>query len=127
MNVVHVSQVGGMPADTVGVYIGRANQKYNFTLEAHPLCNPHPIGRCSICGVTHDRRGAIAAFKAMFWRRLNQEELFRVEVMKVVHTCDWVACWCAPNPCHGDVIADFAAWLDTEDGAKWLLDFDKEM
>lgn len=69
------------------------------------LGNPHPIGYCAKCNRTHDRKDCIAACAKdkewrqelrLFLRQLKKDHQYR-------HHVDlW--CWCAPLPCHCDLI-----------------------
>ena len=54
------------------------------------------------------REQAIARYRADLWRRIRAGEL-ALEELAELDGC-WLACWCAPLPCHGDVLARAAAW-----------------
>lgn len=73
------------------VYVGRPSK----------WGNPHPVGRCFRCGLTHDRAGAIAAFR----RTLSVSTVF--EARRELRGKDLV-CHCAPLPCHADVLLEIA-------------------
>lgn len=82
------------------VYIGRAGRGHDGYFG-----NPHSIGDCQ-CGQQHDRAGAIRAFNEDFQRYLrNPEYVFALRGCKG----KTLVCFCAPQACHGDVIAQ---WLD---------------
>ena len=54
------------------------------------------------------REQAIALYRADLWRRIRAGEV-SVEELAELDGC-WLACWCEPLPCHGDVLAKAAAW-----------------
>ena len=64
--------------------------------------NPFRIGpACS-------REQAIARYRADLWRRIRAGEV-SLEELAELDGC-WLACWCEPLPCHGDVLARAAEW-----------------
>ena len=74
------------------VYIGRANPRYR--LPRSKWANPFKIGPDG------DREQVIAKYRAYV---LSRPDLVaaRPELQGKV-----LGCWCAPPPCHGDVLAD---------------------
>ena len=54
------------------------------------------------------REQVIARYRADLWRRIRAGEI-ALEVLAELDGC-WLACWCEPLPCHGDVLARAAAW-----------------
>lgn len=69
--------------------------------------NPHPLGRtCPICRVWHTREQAIARFRRDWYsdRYAGIREQAARELRDHV-----LLCFCKPNDCHGDVIAE---WLN---------------
>ena len=60
--------------------------------------------------VGHDgsRAEVIARYRADLWRRIRAGEV-ALEDLAELDGC-WLACWCKPEPCHGDVLARAAAW-----------------
>ena len=64
--------------------------------------NPFRIGKdCS-------RDQTIARYREDLWRRIRAGEV-SLEELAELDGC-WLACWCEPLPCHGDVLARAAAW-----------------
>ena len=59
-------------------------------------------------GVDGDRERVIALYRADLWRRIRAGEI-SLEELAELDGC-WLACWCEPLPCHGDVLAKAAAW-----------------
>lgn len=89
------------------IYVGRAAPG----LAASPYANPHRIGDCSRCGVTHDRAGSIEAFRRDFERDPGMRAAARRDLAG--HD---LACWCRPpEPCHVDVLLRVVTRFD-EDG-----------
>ena len=54
----------------------------------------------------------IARYRADLWRRIRSGEV-ALEELAGLDGC-WLACWCEPEPCHGDVLARAAAWAAGE-------------
>ena len=59
-------------------------------------------------GADGDREQVIARYRADLWRRIRAGEV-ALEDLAELDGC-WLACWCEPLPCHGDVLARAAAW-----------------
>lgn len=87
-----VVRVGhGIPYD---VYIGRACRN----LPCSPYANPFVIGRHG------DREDVIRMYKEWIYRQPRLIERVRKELPGKV-----LGCWCAPKPCHGDVLVEIAS------------------
>ncbi len=59
-------------------------------------------------GADGSRDEVIALYRADLWRRIRAGEI-SLEELAELDGC-WLACWCEPLPCHGDVLARAAAW-----------------
>ena len=59
-------------------------------------------------GADGSREEVIALYRADLWRRIRAGEV-TLEELAALDGC-WLACWCEPLPCHGDVLARAAAW-----------------
>ena len=75
-----------------------------------------PIGRGTPFGnpfrvADHGRQQAIALFRLWLWRERLDEGRDREAVAEIaaLHGRD-LACFCAPRPCHGEVLIKAAAW-----------------
>ena len=68
--------------------------------------NPFRIGK------GQNREQAIARYREDLWRRIRACEV-SLEELAELDGC-WLACWCEPLPCHGDVLARAAAWASRE-------------
>lgn len=67
--------------------------------------NPHPVSPkyCYRCDAEHSRESAILLFEEDV--RSNPS---LVAAVKSKLKGKVLGCWCAPNPCHGDVLAKIA-------------------
>lgn len=54
------------------------------------------------------REAAIEAYRQDLWRRIKAGEVTLDELANLHGKT--LACWCAPRPCHGDVLVRAAAW-----------------
>ena len=72
-----------------GVYIGRPSF----------LGNPFTIGKDGT------REEVIEKYRDYFWRRIYFDAEFKAAVEKL--RGQDLACWCAPQACHGDVIVEY--------------------
>lgn len=81
--------------DVKVVYIGRPSAYENN----------HFIERtCRVCGVVHTRAESIAAFRKDWYSALYAP----LRAAALIELKDAILlCWCKPNACHGDVIAEF--------------------
>jgi hypothetical protein len=85
--------------DGPGEYIGRPS----------PLGNPFPMKEEA------QRFEVIAWYKGWLWDQVRKEN---VEVTKELDRLTDIAaygdliliCWCAPKPCHGDVVKAYIEW-----------------
>ncbi len=59
-------------------------------------------------GPDQDREHAIARYRVHLWRRIHAGEI-SLEELAALDGC-WLACWCDPLPCHGDILARAAGW-----------------
>ncbi len=67
-----------------------------------------PWGNPFRIGPGQDRARATARYRADLWRRIRAGEI-DLEALAALHGRR-LACWCAPLPCHGHVLARAAAW-----------------
>lgn len=88
----------GWERDPQFVYIGRPGKGHDGSFG-----NPFPLTREAARGSTLER------YRIWLWNQLNTDLEFRAKVADL-HTRTLV-CFCAPAPCHGNVLARAAAWL----------------
>ena len=55
------------------------------------------------------RAEVIERYRHDLWRRIRAGEI-ALEDLAALHGKTHYLCWCAPRPCHGDVLARAAAW-----------------
>lgn len=97
------------------VYVGRPS----------PLGNPWAIGRDGT------REEVIANYKDWLHHTMEyapqdnvvRKEMYRLWDMAIANEGLVIVCWCKPQDCHGDVIAD---WIRAEDNAMYEY-FAKQM
>jgi hypothetical protein len=65
--------------------------------------NRHRIGYCWNCRTSHDRIGAVSAYI----KDLRNNPQLVEAIRKNLSGLD-VACWCAPDLCHGQIIIEVA-------------------
>lgn len=68
------------------------------------------IGRPSIFGnpfsvMEYGRKGAIEKYRQYFHQRILEDQGFKEEVLKLKGKI--LGCFCAPRPCHGDIIIEY--------------------
>lgn len=62
--------------------------------------NPFKIGRDG------NREQVIKKFKKYFCQRLKNDPAFKKSVQNLIDV-ETIGCYCAPEPCHGDIIRDY--------------------
>ena len=86
------------------LYIGRANRAAQ--LPTSPLANPY---RPRDFG---GRRGAtLPHYRLWLWRQMQADNRGVLQALAAVTEESVLVCYCAPGPCHGDVVRAAAAWL----------------
>ncbi|MFN9637032.1 MAG: DUF4326 domain-containing protein, partial [Synechococcaceae cyanobacterium] len=87
------------------VYVGRPS----------PLGNPYALGRDG------NREHVIAKYRRWLWARLQEhdspqeQELRRLLTLAVAGKLE-LLCWCAPLPCHAEVVRSALLWLAGQEG-----------
>jgi hypothetical protein len=84
------------------VYIGRANR--HAGLPESPLANPYKVR-------DYGRGSTLPHYRRWLWQRIQAGDPAVLEALKAIDEQSVLVCWCAPNPCHGDVVKAAAAWL----------------
>lgn len=87
-------------ADINNVYIARAGIVFidgrRFPPTSSPFANRFKIGRDG------SRADVIRKYEADMIERLDKDPSLVKELLKIKGKC--LGCWCAPEPCHGDVL-----------------------
>lgn len=86
----------GRRRQSKGVYIGR----------------PSIFGNPFVIGKDGDRAAVIEKFRVYFYDRMEADADFRRQVQALKG--ERLLCYCAPEPCHGDVIADYLNGAPTD-------------
>ena len=104
---IHNCKTERKPGTPNHVYVGRQMRD----IPTSPLGNPWKIGQDG------DRTNVLQLYKRDLWNALNDKpsrlgpaaktELHRLAAIPDLHL--W--CWCAPEPCHAQIIAAAIAWL----------------
>jgi hypothetical protein len=85
---------------TLTVVVNRRTDKFDVYIGRPSLFgNPFKIGR------DRDRDQVIKKFKDYFYRRLEVDSTFKRGVLNL-KGCR-LGCYCKPDACHGDIIAEY--------------------
>lgn len=104
------------------VYIGRGGRGHSGMYG-----NPHPVGtRCLVCSppiqgkniqpVIHSREETLSLYEA--WLREEIKNPTYASHVKALYGKTLV-CFCKPNPCHGDILAQVCNELNEDDGTRF--------
>ena len=89
-----------------GLYVGRPS----------PLGNPFKLGRDG------DRVTVIQKYRRWLWSKIQRRdaavmaELERIKALVVAGKRVDLMCWCAPEPCHANVIKSCLEWMTQQQG-----------
>lgn len=97
--VVRIRRKGGVVVQDCDVYIGRAMTQGGWALATSEWANPFKIG-------TMTRDEVIIAYQDMICKKIRDDP----STIDKLHQLrgKMLGCWCAPEPCHGDVLARMA-------------------
>jgi hypothetical protein len=87
------------------VYVGRENKHYG--LKESPLANPYRVG-------SDGREKSIQQFKAYLWWKIQKRNPEVMGALQNLNQDSVLVCWCAPKPCHAEVIARAWAYCKQE-------------
>lgn len=114
----HIEVVNVKTTEANVTYVGRKCGKWTDS----PLGNPHPVDKpCTICGCTHNRGEAIAPYKQWLWAAMqNPESPQSIELHRILAEYRqgfriWLGCWCAPLPCHAEIVRDAVFYLNRKE------------
>jgi hypothetical protein len=96
------------------LYIGRAN--HYAGLPESPLANPYKArdyGR----GGTLPPGSTLGHYRRWLWQQIQAGDPAVLAALRAIDEQTVLVCWCAPNPCHGDVIKAAIAWLREAESA----------
>lgn len=96
--------------DPNNVYIGRAGivfiDKQRFPKKSSNFSNPYKIGKDGT------REEVIEKYKNYITQKLKENVLLQEELFKMKGKN--LGCWCAPEPCHGNVLLDLLSKTNFE-------------
>jgi hypothetical protein len=84
-----------------GIYVGRAMPG----LKGSALANRFKIGRDGT------REEVIQKYRIWLWKQIKAGNVEIIAELKRVYAVGEVVCWCAPLPCHGEVVLKAAQWV----------------
>jgi hypothetical protein len=107
--VVNFKQYGSVAAldRTFGdrwLYIGRANP--GARLAPSPLANPYHLRDFG-----GERGATLPHYRRWLWRQIQAGNQDVLQALVAVTDESVLVCYCAPGPCHGEVVRAAAAWL----------------
>jgi hypothetical protein len=110
MQIVNFKEYGSVRMLAVNfhtswTYVGRENTYYG--LPESPLAN---IYRESNYG----RAGCIRKYRQWLWWKIQRRDTEVLDALKKLTEDSALVCWCAPKPCHAEVIAKAWAYCKKE-------------
>lgn len=105
--VIHIKNSTNSPDE---VYIGRAGKG-----KSGYFGNPIKVNEvCYVCNNVHTVSGeTIACYEIYLQGKLKADDVFKNRVKELYDKT--LVCFCAPKPCHGDVLARAAIQLNNEE------------
>lgn len=91
-----MTRVVNIKHESYDVYIGR----------------PSIFGNPFVIGQHGDRSQVIAEYEFYAWTRVKRDADFRKAVKDLKGKT--LGCFCRPEACHGDILADIAEWINFE-------------
>jgi hypothetical protein len=85
------------------VYVGRENKGKG--LVGGPLQNPFRLGK------EEERGSTLTRYRAHLWAKIQEKDEEVLAALKRIGPDTTLVCWCAPLPCHAEVVAKAAEWL----------------
>ena len=86
------------------LYIGRTNP--GAQLAASPLANPYRP-----CDFGGERGATLPHYRRWLWQQIQAGNQAVLQALGAVSEANVFVCYCAPGPCHGEVVRAAAAWL----------------
>jgi DNA polymerase elongation subunit (family B) len=100
--------------DEYDLYCGRNDDGEVAPTPGDPGWLGNPIERgveCPVCGKHHDHQGStLRCYEKYLRKRIRDDEEFRNAFLEAIDEETRLGCFCKPDPCHTDVIAD--VWQD---------------
>lgn len=99
--VVRIRRKGGVVVQDCDVYIGRQMTQGGWNLPTSEWANPIKIGP------NMTRADVVSAYEDVLLGKIRADPT-TVDRLHALRG-KTLGCWCAPEPCHGDVLMRFAA------------------
>jgi len=93
-----MTKVVNLKKDIYDVYIGRGS------IFGNPYTHL-PLGKTKAGVQVKNRNEAIEKYREYFYNRIEKDQEFLDAVLRLKDKI--LGCYCAPNACHGNVIAEF--------------------
>lgn len=87
------------------LYVGRQNP--GLQLQRSPLANPFSSQKGANASFSTN---PIADYKRWLWERIKALDKVVIQELERIGPDTALVCWCAPKPCHAEVIAAAAMW-----------------
>lgn len=94
------------------MYVGRRHQGCGLTQSL--LANPYSHLAYANAERVATRDDAIEAYRQCLWQELRAQNPMILTVLRAIQPDTVLVCWCAPHPCHAEVISRAATWLRTQ-------------
>lgn len=94
--VVRIRRSGGRVVQGCDVYIGRACTMGGWDLPDSKWANPYPVTK-------YGRDEALSRYRTYICAKIaNNPAIYDLDELRG----KTLGCWCAPDPCHGDILRD---------------------
>src|SRR5262245_27485962 len=88
-----------------------------------PIHRPYPLGN-PFHVAQYGREQAIACYRRWLWRQIQQQGRAYAALCEIAERLGqgdvFLVCYCAPLPCHGDIVAAAVQWLLASGGVAML-------
>lgn len=111
--MLHTISVASVRSGAAGVYVGRGHATVPSGQQSSALGNPFVLGQ-------HGTRAeCIERFRRWLWAEMQDSASpASGELRRLVTLAEdgplTLLCWCAPKPCHAEVIAGAVRWLHAD-------------
>lgn len=104
----------------------RIENKRTYSGPGQYIGRPSPLGNPYIIGRDGSRTEVIAKYKKWLWQQLQSETPAKKELLRLARVYAkqhriTLVCWCAPDPCHGDVIASALEQIVIRGESEWAI------
>jgi hypothetical protein len=88
------------------IYVGRLDIAHDIAQS--PLANPYNLKNKND---DRERGLVLEKYRSWLWEMVKKEDQRVLAALRAVQPDTILVCWCAPKPCHAEVIARAAQWL----------------